>query len=219
MSKELGGTKHDQGKPDLTLMPIAALNEISKAFMYGEAKYSSIDIGLIEWINQNQSTVQIIAIEKLKPRGFAILATKNTESQKTSGTNCWKTKAENALYALEKQNSTPIIATKLELCEEYFVVAATTASDFLTIVSKVLKEQSNISVSLNRFLISGRANYRKGFLWLRLAAATLRHMYAWIWGEDKDPESSLSHLAHAGASLCMLIDLVVNNLGQDNRTY
>jgi hypothetical protein len=33
------GTKHDAGKPDLSLLPRAALEEMAKAFMYGEQKY------------------------------------------------------------------------------------------------------------------------------------------------------------------------------------
>lgn len=33
------GTKHDQGKPDLSLIPYVALVEEAKAFMIGEKKY------------------------------------------------------------------------------------------------------------------------------------------------------------------------------------
>lgn len=35
----LGGTKHDSGKPDLSLVPRSTLNAIAEALMYGEAKY------------------------------------------------------------------------------------------------------------------------------------------------------------------------------------
>jgi hypothetical protein len=51
-----------------------------------------------------------------------------------------------------------------------------------------------------------RYNYLKGFNSNRLIAATLRHVLAWQNGEDLDPESGLSHLAHALAGLSMLLD-------------
>lgn len=63
----------------------------------------------------------------------------------------------------------------------------------------------------------GRSNYRQGMDWLRVAAACLRHVNAWSWGESKDSESGLSHLAHAGACICMLIDYEVNGIGTDDR--
>lgn len=36
--------------------------------------------------------------------------------------------------------------------------------------------------------------------------AAMRHMQAWLRGEDTDPESGLPHLAHAACSLIFLID-------------
>lgn len=62
-----------------------------------------------------------------------------------------------------------------------------------------------------------RYNYRKGMNWLRIAAAALRHINSWAWGEDNDKESGLNHLAHAGACIYMLLDYVANNLGTDDR--
>lgn len=51
----------------------------------------------------------------------------------------------------------------------------------------------------------GRYNYTKGFDSHRLFAAIQRHLLAWQDGETNDPESGLSHLSHALASLAMLI--------------
>lgn len=60
-------------------------------------------------------------------------------------------------------------------------------------------------------------NWRKGFLYSRVASATLRHLYAWLRGEDNDPESGLSHLAHAGCNILFLITFVVTKTGKEDR--
>lgn len=48
-------------------------------------------------------------------------------------------------------------------------------------------------------------NWTKGFVWSRLLGATLRHLFAFMRGEDKDPESGISHLAHAGCCILFLL--------------
>lgn len=48
-------------------------------------------------------------------------------------------------------------------------------------------------------------NWCKGFQWGRLIGAALRHIYAFSRGEDKDPETGLSHIAHASCCLLFLI--------------
>ncbi len=60
-------------------------------------------------------------------------------------------------------------------------------------------------------------NWRKGFLWSRLYGALLRHVTAHMSGENKDPESGLSHLAHASACLQMLVEHEVTGIGEDDR--
>jgi len=51
----------------------------------------------------------------------------------------------------------------------------------------------------------GRDNWRGGFKYSRLYDAALRHIFAFIDGEDFDPESNLPHLAHA---MCMIMFLL-----------
>lgn len=65
----------------------------------------------------------------------------------------------------------------------------------------------------------GAFNYKaKGFTTRRLCAATLRHVLAYLKGEDNDPESGLSHLAHAGASILMLLEKIQDkSLDADDR--
>lgn len=60
-------------------------------------------------------------------------------------------------------------------------------------------------------------NWKGGFKWGRLASAVLRHIFAWLSGEDKDPETGLSHLAHAMCGLMFLVDFEVNKIGEDDR--
>ena len=41
----------------------------------------------------------------------------------------------------------------------------------------------------------------------RVYGAMLRHIFAWYRGEEKDPETGETHLAHAGCCAVMLIEL------------
>lgn len=50
-------------------------------------------------------------------------------------------------------------------------------------------------------------NWRKGIAKGRLIAAALRHLFAYLRGEDKDPESGLSHVAHAMCCCMFLLGL------------
>lgn len=52
----------------------------------------------------------------------------------------------------------------------------------------------------------GRSNWRGGLSECRLIAAALRHMFAYLAGEDLDPESGLPHPAHAMACIMFLLD-------------
>jgi len=49
-------------------------------------------------------------------------------------------------------------------------------------------------------------NWRKGMSWIRVASAGLRHFFSWLGGEDKDPETGFSHLAHLGCCVMFLLD-------------
>jgi hypothetical protein len=60
-------------------------------------------------------------------------------------------------------------------------------------------------------------NWRGGFVWSRIASAILRHLFAWLTGEDKDPESGLSHLAHAGCGIMFLLTFQLTKTGKDDR--
>lgn len=56
----------------------------------------------------------------------------------------------------------------------------------------------------------GRENWRKGIGYHRLLDAQMRHLAAFTMGEDFDPETGLSHLAHAACCNLFLLTFVVS---------
>lgn len=60
-------------------------------------------------------------------------------------------------------------------------------------------------------------NWEKGMDWSRCFGALMRHMWAWWRGEDRDPETGFSHLAHAACCLMFLIAYESRKVGNDNR--
>lgn len=62
-------------------------------------------------------------------------------------------------------------------------------------------------------------NWAKGMAWSRALAAAFRHLYAWMRGEDVDPETGLSHLAHATANLMFLFHFQKFRKGTDDRGF
>lgn len=63
----------------------------------------------------------------------------------------------------------------------------------------------------------GLHEWREGRDWTKEVDAIQRHLGQWNNGEDKDEETGLSHLAHAGARLMMLITYEATNTGKDDR--
>jgi len=60
-------------------------------------------------------------------------------------------------------------------------------------------------------------NWRGGFDYSRLIGANLRHLLAFNDGEDYDPESGLSHMAHAGCCTLFLLEQIAKGTGNDDR--
>lgn len=60
-------------------------------------------------------------------------------------------------------------------------------------------------------------NWRKGLVVSRLLGACLRHVFAFLAGEDNDPESGLSHLGHAGCCLMFAMWTVRHKPDLDDR--
>ena len=60
-------------------------------------------------------------------------------------------------------------------------------------------------------------NWRGGFDQSRLIGAAMRHILAYNDGEDTDPESGLSHIAHAGCCVLFLLEHIAKGIGNDDR--
>lgn len=80
--------------------------------------------------------------------------------------------------------------------------------DALTEVAKVLTHGANKY---------GDRNWEKGMKWGRLLGAALRHLFAWARREDLDPETGLSHLAHAACSVLFLLTYTLRGIDGDDR--
>lgn len=63
----------------------------------------------------------------------------------------------------------------------------------------------------------GRYNYLKGFETSRLVSAALRHVLAYMAGENTAADSQVHHLGHARACLAMLLHLEQEGKLSDNR--
>ena len=60
-------------------------------------------------------------------------------------------------------------------------------------------------------------NWRGGLEYSRVLGAAMRHLLAYNDGEDKDPESGLSHLAHLGCCVLFLLEQEAKGTGLDDR--
>jgi len=60
-------------------------------------------------------------------------------------------------------------------------------------------------------------NWMQGFDWSRLVDSTHRHLMSFQLGVDKDEESGLLHLAHAGCCILFLLTFQLLGLGKDDR--
>lgn len=60
-------------------------------------------------------------------------------------------------------------------------------------------------------------NWRQGIAWSRIVGAILRHISAFNAGEDKDPETGLSHIAHAMCECMFLLEYEQTHRELDDR--
>ena len=63
----------------------------------------------------------------------------------------------------------------------------------------------------------GRFNWRHGIEWSRVISAAMRHLTQFNEGEDCDPETGLSHLAHLGCNVVFLLTYLREHPELDDR--
>lgn len=63
----------------------------------------------------------------------------------------------------------------------------------------------------------GDHNWRGGLAWSRTIAAAMRHLTAFNAGENVDPETGLSHIAHLGCNVMFLLDYIKSHPELDDR--
>lgn len=130
----------------------------------------------------------------------------------------WST--QDARFADEKARPgiTSIIVTTQDASAASFAADATTVSGCLEIALKGLSAQSPIFEPHSGAVSEpGARNWEKGIAYSRVFAALMRHMWAWWRGEDKDAETGLSHLWHAGCCISFLIAFEQRGIGPDDR--
>lgn len=64
----------------------------------------------------------------------------------------------------------------------------------------------------------GKNNWKGGLSYERLISASMRHIGQFNNGEDKDPETGISHVAHAACNLLFLIWMEKNRQDLDDRS-
>lgn len=62
----------------------------------------------------------------------------------------------------------------------------------------------------------GDHNWKKGMPWGRVVAALLRHLYAWLRGEDHDPQDGQHHLASVMWCAVTLMEYQRRKVGEDD---
>lgn len=62
-----------------------------------------------------------------------------------------------------------------------------------------------------------RYNYLKGYAWSLSVDALFRHLFAFLSGEDRDPESGLLHMAHVMWHAGTLASFQLREIGTDDR--
>jgi len=65
----------------------------------------------------------------------------------------------------------------------------------------------------------GQWNYMSGMAFMRTLGSCVRHLTAFIRGEDSDPESGCPHLAHLCYNALMLMEWQYRGVGTDDRYY
>lgn len=242
-----GALKADFGKPPMAYISRDLMVALAEVRAFGSKKYTryktcncapktadvrSILEECVELVMTSGSKVLIQSTKEpkektqetgLKEKGSTLTSTTkvNLETIQLKGmgslgnkwTRCLTLDANSAEKLLA---SASIIATLRELLEGPYAPHVTSAS--VGSKSPDLSIRHSPTCASHEIANSGVGDWKKGFAYSRSTSAALRHIFAFLDGEDKDPESGLSHIAHAIASLEHLINDINHHPENDDRT-
>ena len=124
----------------------------------------------------------------------------------------------------EKDYLTSTTTTIPENSEDLSAIDATKDLACSETISKLLKKHSPTCDAHNLIVRDGEVERYGAYNWRRTKVcastyvnAIMRHLNAWRDGEDLDPESGISHLAHIACGCNILLDADYCNTLQDDR--
>lgn len=86
----------------------------------------------------------------------------------------------------------------------------------ISLIPRIAMEQEAHVLAFGRKKYEAH-NWAKGMKWSRLIDALLRHAFAYADGEDLDPETGISHMAHVRCEAGFLLDYEKNHRELDDR--
>lgn len=132
--------------------------------------------------------------------------------------------AESAAGHLADGDSTSTTTTQPSSSEGFCATGATKALASSETIEKLLRRHSPTCSARSLQIREGHVWQRGDFNWRRTGvcattyvSAIMRHLNAWRDGEDLDPESGLSHIAHIATSCNILLDAAACGTLQDDR--
>lgn len=257
---EAKATKHDSGKPRMSLIDPLFLTGVAQVLTFGAEKYSQygecnchvrhvqslVSFGprdfakaaityqtLIDQMNPKRERPHIRGSTEtrteinspsmvssvlsqlvLSGRSYAVDTSSGfTQSQIANWIDCLH--REVVLYARAQTSSVLTTTTQQEKCETDFVRAVTSLLDSLRKSIGHLEHEH--TCPSGELIKTGAHNWRNGLSSSRVLDAALRHIASFNDGEDVDPESGVSHLAHAACNLMFALRMLKDRPDLDDR--
>lgn len=247
MSDAEAGTKHDAGKPRADLLPPDALLEVARVLDYGAKKYTQygectcgavtatrmastpgVDVGAATRSGSGTSIPYTPsgngATRPSGPPGTPSARQQATEPPTREGalrpmdyrsTDTERSSLAAANSAESAPGSVSTTTTQQATSEDASASPAMSGSGGWR--NEAGSTEHSPTCGARRVISKGERNWEKGLAWGRLSGALLRHLWAWMRGEERDPESGLPHLAHMACCALMLLASTLRGVGEDDR--
>lgn len=242
----MSAIKYDEGKPDFTYVSRELMINLAKVREYGSKKYTiykSCNCALNVNLNQNTLNNYVDAVTTSSLNNLTPSMPKLSESIIKNGQEKIEPEYGKSIKNGEEQESVKIMDCQRKSQMKDFQDPANSVAGLTESVSttNIQRDSSEVlfashamsdsdgSRNLNlekkhsptcesmQILRTGKNNWKKGFKYSRSGAAALRHIFSFFDNEDLDPESGLSHIAHAIASLEHLLYDITHHPQLDDR--